>query len=480
MRDSRQSKSRFTLILIILLAVAGMLVFAYTFSNSMAAASNPSGFDTNPYMHAGGYMPLHNVSTNPVECEECHCPAVKTPPPSSSSSPSLAVELPPYFQSIKAKPLFGASHSPSKNAVFALAMRYDADVFTQFVQSARNWGYKGDIVLGVSDYVETRSGRGARVADLIEKHNVVAYAVKTSCSGGAVPNCKLLEWFDDEAAYEKAKPRPLQMLRYELYLSWALQYSSSSLLLNIDFRDTIFQGDPFAVVPKPPPFDIAFFSEYYPNKKIAFCPFNGGWIRSCFGTVPPFPAPSSLLSLLYFHRCSLLSGVVGCVRAGEGRRGAVLRLHDGHQGRHAALLEPDAQGARQDGLCGEGHRPGHPQLPPLQLPVPAGQGVGVPAGSRTREHDRRQFVSLFFHPFILLVCTQCTRTTGTSTRASWTSTGSCGTRTASSSTGAGSALRSSTSSTGSRTSSGGPRGRCPATRVDRSLSERVGKRERKD
>jgi hypothetical protein len=79
-----------------------------------------------------------------------------------------------------------------------------------------------------------------------------------------------------------------------------------------DFSDVVFQSDPFTYQPKqwqPPAAQLAVFLEAYPNKVrptrprrpffpppavmlfylcggvqvINRCPFNGGWIRSCYG-----------------------------------------------------------------------------------------------------------------------------------------------------------------------------------------------------
>ena len=53
-----------------------------------------------------------------------------------------------------------------------------------------------------------------------------------------------------------------------------------------DFRDVFFQSNPFTYKPyqwSPPDFQLAVFQEAHPNKVIKRCPFNSGWIRSCYG-----------------------------------------------------------------------------------------------------------------------------------------------------------------------------------------------------
>ena len=53
-----------------------------------------------------------------------------------------------------------------------------------------------------------------------------------------------------------------------------------------DFRDVFFQSNPFTYKPyqwAPPDFQLTIFQEAHPNKVIRRCPFNSGWIRSCYG-----------------------------------------------------------------------------------------------------------------------------------------------------------------------------------------------------
>lgn len=58
-------------------------------------------------------------------------------------------------------------------------------------------------------------------------------------------------------------------------------------MLVLDFRDTVFQSDPFAeiraLVDGGSKKELWLFEEHWPYKKIGGCIFNTGWIRDCWG-----------------------------------------------------------------------------------------------------------------------------------------------------------------------------------------------------
>ena len=64
-------------------------------------------------------------------------------------------------------------------------------------------------------------------------------------------------------------------------------YSSSSNFYVADYRDTFFQADPFArLVERRGPLrglELLLVAEHWPFKQLGNCPFNGGWVRNCWG-----------------------------------------------------------------------------------------------------------------------------------------------------------------------------------------------------
>ena len=86
---------------------------------------------------------------------------------------------------------------------------------------------------------------------------------------------------------------PIAIIRHELYLSWAWQYSESSRLLILDFRDTFFQRDPFESLalgrPEEPYFQQLVVLEHWPYKRMNNCPHNSGWVRGCWGNDAYYP-----------------------------------------------------------------------------------------------------------------------------------------------------------------------------------------------
>jgi hypothetical protein len=75
------------------------------------------------------------------------------------------------------------------------------------------------------------------------------------------------------------------MLRFFLYKWWAMRYPSNSKIMLADFRDVVFQSNPFKYHHKEwfPSHQLAVFLEAHPAKVIGRDVFNSGWIRSCYG-----------------------------------------------------------------------------------------------------------------------------------------------------------------------------------------------------
>lgn len=143
-----------------------------------------------------------------------------------------------------------------------------------FVASLRDTGYSGDIVVAVAPNSDPK------FLKVWKHYKCVVYTVSPACSG---------EDHDKTCTFDvgdKSPPVSINVVRFYMYRWWARQYRPGALVLVTDFRDVFFQSNPFAYHPSewaPPVAQFVAFQEPYPNKVIYRCPFNGGWIRGCYG-----------------------------------------------------------------------------------------------------------------------------------------------------------------------------------------------------
>ena len=178
-----------------------------------------------------------------------------------------------------AKPLYGKKHLGG-DAVFALACNYPKLYYQRFVGSLRKIGYKDDIVLAVSPPSKMKPG----VEEYVKETDVVAYGFDVDCEGK--DNCKLQ---DDFLGYPDPRPmRTFANIRYALYEYWLQYYSEQSYILILDFRDTFFQGNPFASFGNikernPSKYELQLFEENAKVKNIGICVYNSLWVGRCFG-----------------------------------------------------------------------------------------------------------------------------------------------------------------------------------------------------
>jgi hypothetical protein len=78
---------------------------------------------------------------------------------------------------------------------------------------------------------------------------------------------------------------PSTVFRYYFYEKWAALYSESATILLTDFRDVLFQRNPFTYHKNDwfPEFQLAVFQEFHPNMVINRCHFNRRIMAECFG-----------------------------------------------------------------------------------------------------------------------------------------------------------------------------------------------------
>lgn len=167
-------------------------------------------------------------------------------------------------------------HNFKNNVIMGLALNYREESHRAFVGSARKAGYVGDVVVITEPLRKMQKSS----AEYLKSMGVVAYAIEPDCSeskGGSIKH-KTCKW-------RRGQPSlPLAIIRHSLYLSIASLYSEESNFYVADYRDTFFQRDPFAAVGRTlRGLDLILVAEHWPFKQIGNCPFNGGWVRNCWG-----------------------------------------------------------------------------------------------------------------------------------------------------------------------------------------------------
>ena len=127
--------------------------------------------------------------------------------------------------------------SPAKHnkdahhAIFTVGMsvNFMKDIAIMFSKTARDAGFKGDIVVGVTP------GSRAGFMNTLRATGCIIYSVPLYCNdaGDNDRRCSIEENNDDKVA--------IAMLRFYMYNWWARQYSSDTEIMITDFKDVFFQ-----------------------------------------------------------------------------------------------------------------------------------------------------------------------------------------------------------------------------------------------
>jgi hypothetical protein len=185
----------------------------------------------------------------------------------AENNPSLyPAGMLPSFSPVSGSP----PHNASSNAIFA--SYYSQDFFLRkihkFVGTCR-LHFRGDIVIGINTELAQDS------VDLLLSYGVIVYKIPMNCKDNKFDLCQ----FTPEMALV-----PPAQVRYYVYQKWAALYNRSTRILLTDARDVIFQSDPFLYRRHEwSGADLVAVLEPHPNKVINRCPFNSGWIESCYG-----------------------------------------------------------------------------------------------------------------------------------------------------------------------------------------------------
>ena len=168
--------------------------------------------------------------------------------------------------------------SSEKFVIFAAAMilGLSSKEVNQFCGSARKVGFTGDIVVAIMPEPDT----AASAIVSFKKTKSTVYSIATECKGISHDMVCSLKSLGDTNKYS------INMIRYYLYKWWATNYDKSTIIMLSDFRDVLFQSNPFTYRTfewTPPAAQLVVFQEPHPIKVISRCVFNSGWIENCYG-----------------------------------------------------------------------------------------------------------------------------------------------------------------------------------------------------
>mmetsp|Transcript_38653 Transcript_38653/g.57476 ORF Transcript_38653/g.57476 Transcript_38653/m.57476 type:complete len:440 (-) Transcript_38653:36-1355(-) len=169
------------------------------------------------------------------------------------------------------EPIFG-KHRPDHDAIFAYAEGYTVEWYLSFLESLKETGFDGDVVLAIAE--ERIRAKG--VLEYLQQQSdfVVVYSIQMDCfesdrvtlggrsmKGGGLDifqMCLLNHvygWKKEDGTVRKTaldprEGRVVATLRYEWYWIWAQHYHNDRWIMVLDARDSFFQSNPFANLPR--------------------------------------------------------------------------------------------------------------------------------------------------------------------------------------------------------------------------------------
>lgn len=202
--------------------------------------------------------------------------------------------------SIRLQPSYG-KHRPEVDAVFGLAEGYDLTTYVAFLETLKETGFTGDVVLSVSSSENMKRG----VEDYLKKQdNLVIYMMEWSCynqkgeskatAGEGANLCQANGIYQTETSGsgvdDPRVPRPVATSRYELYWMWASHYDDLSMIMLIDSRDTFFQSNPFDQIERSKSNIrqtgglLHFFGENRDAVSLQTSKYNLRWLQEAYGS----------------------------------------------------------------------------------------------------------------------------------------------------------------------------------------------------
>lgn len=160
-----------------------------------------------------------------------------------------------------------------RNLVVTMAAGYPLWRHRRFVLSLRQSGYTGDVTI----FLDAASHRNGTLLAFLAEHRVKAVAA------ASVPV--------KEDGFVESRPK---LLRYRLYEAEASRPEyADGLILLIDFRDVVFQADPFAGVALRGEW-LRFYEEVYPpSMEDSYYTF--AWIKECWGEQKARPMAKAVI-----------------------------------------------------------------------------------------------------------------------------------------------------------------------------------------
>lgn len=196
-------------------------------------------------------------------------------------------------------------HRPDADVVMAYAEGYTVDYYMCFIETLRQTGFDGDIVLATSEHDFLKPD----VLDYLKsKENLVVYIHKLDCfeKDAVTPADRAMKrgapdvfqmcllndvygWKDADGKVIKTAKDPrigrvVATLRYEWYWIWAQHYNPNSWIMLVDARDSFFQTDPFANLPRDQNGLLYFFGENAEATRIGKSTKNRNWILRAYGS----------------------------------------------------------------------------------------------------------------------------------------------------------------------------------------------------
>lgn len=195
-------------------------------------------------------------------------------------------------------------HRPDQDVVMAYAEGYSIEYYISFITTLRDTGFDGDIVLATSEYDLLKP----YVLEYLQsQENLVVYIHQLDCfeSDAATPSRRIMKrgmpdvfqmcllndvygWKDADGKVIKTAKDPrigrvVATLRYEWYWIWAQHYNPNSWVMLVDARDSFFQTNPFANVPRNQNGLLYFFGENADATRIGKSTKNRNWILRAYG-----------------------------------------------------------------------------------------------------------------------------------------------------------------------------------------------------
>lgn len=179
---------------------------------------------------------------------------------------------------------WSASHRSDRNAVFSMAivqghndrtatssLLHDFQLFLGSLR--RSVQSSTDVVMAIEERVLREE---PRLQSLLQKHDAIVYTLSSQVCSNQTKS--IFCGSTDERV-------PASVFRYFFYEKWASVYNIEAKLLCVDFRDVIFQSDPFVyhIDDWFPDHSLVVSQEFYPNMIIQRCHFNRMVMQECYG-----------------------------------------------------------------------------------------------------------------------------------------------------------------------------------------------------